>query len=381
MIGPRDRISGGPAARRGAVALLVLLGVGCEGFLDVDHPGTLTQEDLDGPDGIRVMVSGAYSGLQAGLDDLVLYGGAFTDELDHVGRRGLLRFFDARAIPEGHGALLTAYAELSSARLLADLVIERTAGDPEGAGALRAEALLYAAFARALLADAFCLVTIDEGPPRTPDEVYQESEGLFGQAIEAAGETAAPDLMAAARVGRARVRLHLGDRAGAAADAETVPEDFVMALDYTSHSPREENVVHLWTIVLQEVSVGERFRNVAGVAQCSSDPDREVESCPFPTPAVGADGETPLYVPLQYPDEGSDIPLASGVEAALIAREARGEDVREERAVRLFLQGRRLPDGRRYGLWRAEDGQRCFPLPAREKQANPNCAGGACDDP
>lgn len=168
-------------------------------------------------------------------------------------------------------------------------------------------------------------------------------------------------------MGRARARLNLGDNAGAIADAQQVPADFEFVAQY--EDGQQENIVFIFTIARREVSVGAPFNTIEDprVPYCFG------PECNFRTEgAVGPDNETPLFVQLKYLSRGADIRIASGVEADLIAREAMGEDVSQERARELWIEGHRLADFRRRNDPFLEGGDTCWPLPDEELDTNPN---------
>ena len=157
-------------------------------------------------------------------------------------------------------------------------------------------------------------------------------------------------------------------------DAAQVPAEFVFVIDYSDNSAREENELVIFTRDRREMSVGEPFRNTGDprVPVCAGAPGAPNE-CPFATEGeFGPNNATPLFVQLKYPLRSSDIRLASGAEAALIAAEAAGQDVAQERALELWLEGHRLADMRRRDDPFLQGGDSCFPIPQSEIDTNPN---------
>ena len=353
-----------------------LLGVtACDSILQVENPGDVTEEALETEEALPVLVNGVFGDLQAAYDDLVLFTGLFTDELVHSGSFPTFAQFDDRSITRDNVTLDDFYEETSTARFSADQAIAtlRAQLEDPSSDPLLGEALALGGYARLFLADNFCQVTLDAGPPLEPQVVYQQAEELFTEAIQVAGAAGDDVHLNLALVGRARTRLNLGNNAGAIADASVVPDDFVFLIEFAVTSARENNDVTIFTVDRRETSIGEPFRNDPRIPQCSVHPTSTVGPCAFETEGeLGPDNETPLFVQLLYPDRESDIPLATGEEANLIEAEASGQDVSEEKAFALFLRGSRLADFRRRNDPFLAGGDTCFPFPQREIDTNPN---------
>ncbi|HUP01342.1 MAG TPA: hypothetical protein VM737_07480 [Gemmatimonadota bacterium] len=356
-------------------AAALLGATACDSILEVENPGDVTEEALQSEEALPVLVNGVYGDLQDAYDNLVLTTGIFTDELAHSGSFPTFAQYDNRSITTDNVSLLGFFADVSTARFSADQAIAtlRTELEDPASDPLLAEALALGGYARLFLADNFCQVTLDAGPPLEPQVVYQQAEELFTEAIQVAG-TAGDDVhQNLALVGRARTRLNLGNNAGAIADAAMVPDDFVFLIEYALTSGRENNEVTVFTVSRREASIGEPFWNDPRIPQCSVHPASTVAACTFAIEGeLGPDNETPLFVQLLYPTQESPIPLATGVEANLIEAEASGQDVSEEKAFALFLRGSRLADLRRRNDPFLAGGDTCFPFPLREIDTNPN---------
>jgi hypothetical protein len=351
---------------------LIFASAACDRVLEVSNPGDVTEEGLQGEEALPVVVNGVYGDFQETYDEIVYQAALFADELVHSGSFPHLNQFDRRELTPPNVGLEETYTDLGTARFTADRAvtnIREVLGAEAESSPLLATALAFAGYSRILLADNFCQITLDVGPPLTPAEVYAQAIDLFGQAIQVAQAAGADSTLNLALVGRARARLNTGDLAGAAADAAQVPADFVFVIDYSDNSDREENELVIFTRDRREMSVGEPFRNT-GDPRVPVCPGLE---CPFETEGeFGPDNETPLFVQLKYADVTSDIRLASGAEAALIAAEAAGQDVAQERAFELWLEGHRLPDLRRRNDPFLQGGQTCWPIPQSEIDTNPN---------
>ncbi len=350
--------------------LLVITLVACEALLEVENPGNVPEESLLNPDAIPTVVDGVYGDLVRIFDDFVLRVGLFTDEFVHSGSFPDFNEFDIRMILTNNPGLDDLWEVISIARFTGDRAaaqIRTLLGPDAESDGFLAAALAYSGYAHILIADNFCQAAFDAGPAVTPEDVYRRAEERFTDALQVATAAESDSIFNLSLVGRARTRLNLGDNAGAIADAQQVPADFVFLAQY--EELQQENIVFIFTISRREVSVDEPFRNL-------DDPRVPVcfgPECPFRTEgAVGPDNETPLFVQLKYLDRGADIRIASGAEAALIAREAMGEDVAEERARELWLEGHRLADFRRRNDPFLAGGDQCWPFPDEELDTNPN---------
>lgn len=356
------------------VGMGLTAGTACDAILEVENPGSVTPEGLlsGGEAALAVIVDGVYGDIQWQYDDLTIMEGVFTDELVHSGSFPSWDEFERRAILINNTQLDDIYEGLSTARFTGDQAIgairDILGGDAESNGHL-AMAMALSAYARVLLADAFCEITIDGGPAQSPQTIYQEAVTLFGDAISVATAAGADSTVNLARVGRARARLELGDLGGAASDADLVDPDFEYFIEFSENSDRENNEVFTFTIDRRESSVGMPFWE-------TGDPRVPVcfgPTCPFPTEGeFGPDNETPLWVQMKYMSDNADIRLASGAEAALIADEARGVDVATERSYELWLEAHRLPDMRRRNDPFLAGGQTCWPIPDDEIDTNDN---------
>jgi hypothetical protein len=209
-----------------------------------------------------------------------------------------------------------------------------------------------------------------------------------------------------ATLGRARTRLNLANMAGAAADADQIPANFVWNAEYATIHPSRENRVFNLNRRNRYLSVEPtKYANVMiGTVRDTRVPVTN-------SGQRGHDGATPHFFQDKYMTAATPIPMASWEEAQLIIAEARpsdavaainrlrakkslpaleltgGEDiidvVLEERRRQLFSEGHRLNDMLRYpqrlpfptGL--NHKGQAwgpitCMPLPEQEKNNNPH---------
>ncbi len=413
-------------ARARAALLLFSIAVpaaGCDGLLEVEpDPHTVPGDQIDDPNSLEARLIGAEADFFLAYDMAVVYGGLFTDELidatglDEIDERrvtpdnGLIGAADEA--PEGIDGLWTPMQRAAYvSNLLQEDILEgsysgRIPAPEDSPEAARMS--LFAGYAKLVLGELFCTTAFNgDGPEYDSMETYQLAADEFAVAIDAAN--AEPEVRYAAYVGRARARLHLGDEAGALADARAVPADFEYVADvYSQNSQREEN--DIWNMLTdsQRFSVGPEYRGLAVDATAVADPRVQVFQDPDDPFAV--DGSTELFQAAKYASATAPIRLASGDEAQYITAEILGGQdavdvinavrarhgiaqtfssgdpdeilakLMDERRRTLFLEGQRMGDLRRYlarhdmDLFPTGQGygdQSCLPLPDAERENNP----------
>lgn len=419
----RSNMSPGNPARfrtSGALLCLTLVLASCDSLLEVELPTRLPVATLEDPRLAKTLVEGAVADFECALVNYIAATGVLTDELyDSTGWIAVTTWDQRRVFPDnanlgtagctslGYGV----YRTLHTARFQSEDAVRRledwTDEEVANRSALMAEAALYAGFSLTMLGEAFCELAIDEGPLLTPAQVLGLAEDRFDRALELANQASTTSLANAARVGRARVRLDLGNMAGAASDAREVPEGFVLNATYSAANSRRWNRIY-----------DDNYRNLY-ISVHPSFHDLEVDGVPDSrVPVVdagrnGHDGVTRVWQQLKFTEVGSPIPIASWREAQLILAEAAGgaeavaainalrasaslpaygggsdaeitAQVREERRRELYLQGHRLNDMLRFDIpFEAGTTHKgvdfgpttCLPLPDAERLNNPNVAG------
>jgi hypothetical protein len=225
-------------------------------------------------------------------------------------------------------------------------------------------------------------------------QLFAEAETRFTKALEIAQSAGLSDIQNAARVGRARVRLFQGNEQGALADAQAVPEGFVMNASPSDDDNRLRNRVWDASWFAFDFGVPEWSRNLetGGVV----DP----RSTSTDTGQDSGWSPTTVWAPDKYPSADTPIPIARWAEAQLIIAEIEGgqtavniintlrdrwglpqfsstdeveiqDMVAEERRKELWLEGHRAYDIRRLNL----------PLfPATGSDYQPGLKGGTYGD-
>ena len=413
----------GRRALRGALWLAVALAVGaCDSLLDVEAPSRIPATALDDPATASLLLSGAIGDFECALQSYVVMGGLVGEELVDATQTADRWPYDRRSVEpsdrrygEFACTALGVYNPLSTARWTAENVLAKLQGWTDAQVPNRAVAMAtaaaYSGYSHLLLGEAFCSgVLLDAGlqgggeVPRA--DVLRRAVARFDEAVQGAQAAGSADILNMALVGRARAKLNLGDKAGAAADARRVAASYAKVITASTTAARRENRVVEQNNNSQAVTVGPTYRNLTfgGVA----DPRVRVTD----TGRNATDGNR-IWVQNKYATLATGIPLATWDEAQLIIAEVEGgqsavniinmfhtraglpafsstdpaaiqRQVIEERRRELFLEGHHLGDVIRYDLALTPatgtpfskggtyGSTTCLPLPNIEKLNNPN---------
>ena len=395
----------------GIAALLPVLGA-CGDIFEVESPGRIADKDLNDRDAIPGLVVGMSYDLAGAMNASVDLTALAAGELTHGGSYNWAEIPAGIILPEDVDGT---WASMMQARWVAEHGIERIqAAIPAAefnASAEVARAYMLAGFANRLIGENVCETVIDGGAPQPHTVEFDRGIANFDKAITiglAAGDN---NVVNAARAGRASLKAWKGDWAGAVTDATLVPSNFIYVASLMTEGL--SNTLAYETHDRFEYSVfGTEFasrpldkRAVWDTAYVGSGASKRV--------ATGANGSTPHYRQLKYPDLGSDIPLVKGTEMLVLRAEAalRNNDIpgayalmnqaravygmaalpvagtiaaawadlHFERGATTWLENRRLWDLRR---WFAATGpshhnflqgrDTCIPISKEEVDANPN---------
>lgn len=417
---PRRKLCG--CSSRGIIGILLLgLVAGCD--FEVTNPGPIQDTFLNDSQAFEAILNGMIRAHSVGMTFMAGHGGAIAREITSSGFTGT----DPLGMsPQMRAGILTSeegnshWNQTQRARWVAEAGIERYRdGLSEGefnSSDVVAQAFLWAGYSNRMLGENMCDAVIDGGPAEPIEVNLERAAAAFSNALSIANSIGDPDLANAARAGRASVRLHLGDWAGATADANTVPTDFVFQTPYFTTERSEFNTIAEGSIVQwRTYTVHDTwFRGYFAETGDSRTPWTELPEHPFGSGV----GDIPWLPQRKYPAVDSNINVSSGREMRLIEAEAlmrQGEweaglelvnqvrtsavnvsgeplspweastaeeawtALKRERGVELWLEGRRLADLRR---WLAEgtpgemedmQGRSlCFPIGITERNTNQN---------
>ncbi len=392
--------------------------VACSGILDVDLPGKVQEDALASPAMAAMLVAGAQADFECAYAEFIHTTALWSNETINSSGNANLSAWGARlnSYEEGTGTCQSApsntpssaiYLPMQIARTQAEGALSKLVGYTDAQVAnrtlLMARAAAYGAFASTLLGEGYCTMAVGPGPLVTRAFMFQRAESLFTSAMAYATTANNTDLVNMARVGRARVRLNLGNKTGAGADALLVPAGFSFNATYSTSTVRQNNMLVADMNIGLHTSVAPDFRNltVGGV------PDTRV---PIKNMSRnGQDALTPLWIQQKYLALDTPIPMATWNEAQLIIAEVDGgqnavdainrirtkyalplyaggtaaeiqAQVIEERRRTLWMDGHTIGDHLRYNLPFATGANHkgtmysnntCMPLPPAEYSGRP----------
>ena len=401
---------------RGLVAVALALGVGvggCDNLLEVQAPGVIASSAWDDPANAELLIVSALGEFECMLPVYIRSTGTIAHELMVSGIIGVWQNWGARwdILRNDSGACgngIGFYNPLQTARYKADQGYQRIEGFADAQVRERTSKLAtlaaYGGYTYTLMGEAMCESAIDGGPLVTREQLFEMAEERFTAAIDHAQAAGNAAILNMARVGRARIRLNLGKRAEAAADALLVPEGFVRNATFSDVAVRRRNSMSVTTHEQRNWSVHFAYHNL----EVNGVPDTRVQL--FDHKRLGVDAQTPQWSPMKHSSRSSPIPIARWEEAQLIIAEVEGgqtavniinglrakqslplfvssdpaeiaAQVVEERRRELFLEGHRLNDMLRLGIpfptGVTHKGQpygdaTCVPLPDAERFNNPN---------
>jgi hypothetical protein len=320
-------------AHIGLVLVAAQLLTACSGVLDVSLPGNVAASALDAASLAPTLVDGAQADFECAFTQYVETTATWSNEvLNSSGGAEVVGWSARFTRPEaGTGQCPTAtsnrgaftvYLPLQIARGQAELALEKltafTDAEVTGRQLLLARAAFYSGYSHMLLSEGYCQVAVDEGALLTPAQGLAIAEQKYTDAIAAATTANNAAVLNAARVARARVRIALGNKAGAAIDAKLVPSGFSFAATFAASPVRRRNTVMEDINLKFHLSVAPAYRGLTfgGVA------DPRVVA--INANRVGIDAVTPAWTQGKYSAPESSLPLATWDEAQLIIAEAEG---------------------------------------------------------
>lgn len=402
------------------VTALPLVGCDTDDLLTAETGILVDAGSLENPGSAALLLNGALSDFDCALGAHIVASGILADELADAQLGAAGWPLDRRDLTPGDAYGLNscannqtpgAYNGLAIARWSTDNILKKLQEWTDAQVPNRVQMIATAAamngFTYIYLATDFCTAAVDLGPELQPSELLAIAEQRFTTAIDAGTQANAPALVNLARLGRARARLYLGNKAGAAADARLIPDNFVYNATASDINNRRSN--RIFAVNGQSLFYTiEPSARALTLANGAPDPRVRVTS----TGARAADG-TIAFTQTKYPNLNANMPIARWAEAQLIIAEAEGgasavtalnavrarsgvpalsaaeianlqNTIIEDRRRELFLEGFRLYDMNRFSVpfspppgtaFPIKGGTygttRCMPLPDVERNNNP----------
>jgi hypothetical protein len=314
-------------------------------LLDVNAPNAVPVTVFDSPTAANLMVTSAIGDFECAFGSAVTVEGIISDELADSQLGAAAWPYDRRdANTQTNGIYGTSgcannqnpgiYTPLSTARFDADNALTKLAtwtdAQVPNRTTLMAQMNLYAGFSYAMLGMSMCGAAFDLGPTVDQKGMFALAEKRFTDAISGAQTTGQTNILNAAYVGRARVRLYQGNNSGAIADALLVPKGFVFnaSTDASDGGGRRGNRVYAATQQTGQYTVEQVALNLT-TENGEADPRAAVQQ----TVTRPADSKTVVYVPKKYSSgatlnnaigDAIPLPIARYEEAQLILAEAQG---------------------------------------------------------
>jgi hypothetical protein len=313
---------------------------GC-GLLDTNSPVIIDPGNLESPEGAAARRFGAIrdfgfvrdgDGSETDTEGLITLTGSMADEFNYSGFLPSVVEFDQRRVVNNNPSLTPLYFRLHFARSGAEgaaAALQRWAPDPDNDPGIP-EMLALAGFTYVFFAEDFCsgvpFSSVDEngeeifGPSRTTEETLELAVTRFDAALAHGGAAADPGIGFLAAVGKGRALLDRGLYAEAAAAVQAVPTEFEYVTEHDPSPLSLANAVAVFGISESggSISVADVEGGVGLPYRGAADPRVPFED----TGHLGDDQTSPQFNVLKYPELGSSIVLADGVEARLIEAEA-----------------------------------------------------------
>lgn len=376
-----------------SMAALTLSLSACD--FDVVNPGVISEDALNSPDAVGMVLNGLIGDMEEGFSDLVLHSALASDELSFSGTRSWLFNTGNGDMRPEDGSYI--YHDLATSVWTATTGVERLK-ELEASADEIATANLYAGFIHRAMGDNYCAYVYDGGEQMDRTEWFNKALAFFQAASSGSG-----DIGLAAKAGQAQVLLALGRYSEAAALAAQIPNRFGWWAHYT-----DLDTSNLWEETQNQTQATVWNTPIAALGELG-DP-----RTPWEDEERNGAGGDPFYRQDKYDERGDDHALARGWEMRFIEAEAMlragqwenaldminvvrtGFDLADltadneaavwdhlsnERLVTMWLEGRRLFDLHRFDDPFLSGRDYCFPFADSEINSNPNlenCTGPAC---
>ncbi len=413
---------------------------GCDALdelLSVEAPSLVKADRLDSPDAASLLVASVANEFRCAATYYATASALTGMEWADASENSVLNIWDQRVHdPSGYGARYASadcgssepaiYQPLSRTRWLGDQTLTKlNAWDVTQVAEkaeFTAEVALYVGYSYLYFSEAMCEggVAFDGGPAQSLASTFQLAVDRFDEAIAAGGTS---DVTNAARVGKGRALLSMGQPGAAATAVASVPMGFSYELEYSGVDQDVYNKAWEFAKDDDNVTVGETYRGV--MSEGMLDPRLAVTDEGKTNPNSGI----ALWTADKYDAADDPLELATYEEAQLIIAENEIEiggagnlatavgifdalrartgvglpaysgavtvaalraQLIYERSAELFLEGHHLQDIKRFNIplfpatgvsipfGGAYGDEMCFELPAIEFQNNLCISEGAC---
>ena len=261
----RKATGGGCRRLRSVVGLCVVVASvsACEGLLEVDIPGNITEEEALEAALLPTLVTSGVGKYECAFSEFTRgegeanadvwwrfqgswNGGTEYRERQSAGDCAQSEFSVNWYLPLQQARFMTETAYNSMAAL--------TDADIAGRQEFMATAASYAGLSYQILGEVFCEMTVNVGPLMTPSQTLDSAEVWFDRAlghIQTNGDfsfASTPSMKQLVHLGRARVRLANGDLVGAAEDADSIQPGFIAYITRGGAPDSRQNRPYLHTI-------------------------------------------------------------------------------------------------------------------------------------
>lgn len=325
-----------------AASFLLLSGCSLDEILEVHVPGKVLEEDLSRSSLANVLATGVIAEVECSWNQYVAGSAHHSDEYVPTSGNLTMRNWGQRKIYASDAGYAQGtcggwgypmFTPLHTARFQSEDVASRLAEFPAedvpNVAALQASVAVWGAFPLVAMGEGFCSMALDGGPELTPAQVQAEAEQRFATAISLAQGTGDATLTMQGQLGRARVRIAMGDYAGALADAGQIPDGFIVNVTRDDAESRRYNYyferLNAPTGFRAHGSVADNYQNLTiGPDGMPTDgdgaPDTRVNVKTDGTQA--ADFATILYYHDKYNTRSDPLPLVHWHEARMYEAEA-----------------------------------------------------------
>lgn len=321
---------------------VVVSGCSLDDILAVRVPGKVLEEDLNSASLANVLATGVIAEVECSWNQYVAGSAHHSDEYVPTSGNLTMRNWGQRKIYASDAGYAQGtcggwgypmFTPLHTARFQAEDVsrrLEGFGGEVANAAALQASVAVWGAFPLVAMGEGFCRMAIDGGAAMQPGEVQTLAEQRFSSAISLAQGTGDATLTMQGTLGRARVRLAMGNYAGAMADASQIPDGFVVNVSRDASESRRYNYyferLNAPTGFRAHGSVADNYQNLTigadGMPMDGGDGVKDTRVNVKTDGTQAADFATILYYHDKYNSRGDPLPLVHWHEARMFEAEA-----------------------------------------------------------